>query len=1277
MGGKSKPFLKPKGNTHFGIQHYAGIVYYNITGWLEKNKDPLNDTVIDQLKKGTNKLVVLLFADHPGQSLEPDKSGGKKKTGGFKTVCSAYRGQLGSLMTVLHATHPHFIRCIVPNNTKTPGKVEADLIMHQLTCNGVLEGIRICQIGLPNRVTYPDFMNRYKILGAEQFNTIPDKKKAVAAVFDKLGLEAEKYRVGNTKVFFRAGVLGEVEEMRDDFLGRLISFLQAQIRGWKSRKWFKKAQTQRVNLIVVQRNLRKYMNIRTWLWYGFWQQLKPKLVVGREAKMLADLETAAVEAEEKVIIANEKNVKFGGENEVLIAEKNALLEALEESKGGAAQYLAKEEKLLSEKADVEGQLKDATNRLDNETEAKNALYQAMKKTEALVEKTKEDLEDMEAKLGAAQADKETKDAQLKNLGEEIAHQEELITKLNKEKKALLESNQRSAEDHQSIEDKCNHLTKLKGKLEQNLDELEDSLEREKKLRGDMEKAKRKVEGDFKLAQEAVSDLERNQKELENTLARKDSEVAALAAKIDDEALGTARVGKQAKELLARIDELEDDYKSEIAAKAKAEKAKQALARNVEEIGDRLDEAGGATAAQVELNKKREVELAKFRRDLEEMNIQHEAVLSSLRKKHNDAIAEMSEQVDYLNKMKARSEKDKETMRMEADDAKAALDALARDKAAAEKTAKQIQFNYNEIYTKLDETNRTLNDFDGMKKKLYVENQDLVRQLEEAELQYGTLSKLKLSLTNQYDDARKMADDESRDRASLLGKFRNLEHDIATMRAKLEEEADMKADLHRQLSRANADVQMYKAKYESEGVARAEELDAARLKLQARLDEAEQQIDALNFKNASVEKSKGRLEADLETIHIDCNRASAAAAAAEKKQKNFDKIISEWKIKVDDLALEYDNSQKEVRNYSTELFRIKACYEENLASFDSVKRENKNLGDEVKDLLDQIGEGGRNYHEVTKTWKRLEVEKEELAAALEEAEAAYEQEENKYMRGQLELTQIRQEVDRRIAEKDEEHENTRKTHVRAMESMQASLWAESKAKAEALKDKKKLESDINELEISYDHANKANADLQKHIKKLNAEYTEAHNKVLEQTKLASDYKEQYGIAERRGNALFGELEESKTLLEQSDRARRQAETDLADAHELYQNMYSENGLLTVAKRKLEGDLYTLHADLDEMLNEAKHSDEKMKKAIMDAARLSDELRTEHEHYQASYKELYTRYEENYANISKTSKQGYAKLEMRVKELEAALSDETNRYADCMKNYRKAERRIKEL
>merc|ERR1712128_211696 len=311
----AKPDPKPDPNAHFAIAHYAAKVSYNITGWLEKNKDPLNDTIVEMMKNGTNALVVECFVDHPGQPLKaPKDQGGAKKKGGGKTVSSFYKSQLEELMKTLMATEPHFIRCVVPNTHKQPGGVEPGLIMHQLTCNGVLEGIRICRIGLPNRLLYADFMNRYKILGAEQFNTIPDKKKAVAAVFEKLGVDKEKYRPGNTKVFFRAGVLGEVEEIRDDFLAKLISNLRAQIRGWKARKWFEKAKAQRTQLLVVQRNLRKFMSVRTWLWYGFWQQLRPKLVVGREQKMLDDLESAALMAEENVLIANEKNLEFGAKN---------------------------------------------------------------------------------------------------------------------------------------------------------------------------------------------------------------------------------------------------------------------------------------------------------------------------------------------------------------------------------------------------------------------------------------------------------------------------------------------------------------------------------------------------------------------------------------------------------------------------------------------------------------------------------------------------------------------------------------------------------------------------------------------------------------------------------------------------------------------------------------------------------------------------------------------------------------------------------------------------
>lgn len=169
--GKSSPFLKPKPPKpgcqagHFAISHYAGVVTYNITGWLEKNKDPLNDTVVDQFKKGSNLLMIEIFLDHPGQSGGADKdAGGKggrgKKGGGFATVSSSYREQLNNLMATLRSTHPHFVRCIIPNELKQTGLIDAKLVMHQLTCNGVLEGIRICRKGFPNRMNYPDFKLR-------------------------------------------------------------------------------------------------------------------------------------------------------------------------------------------------------------------------------------------------------------------------------------------------------------------------------------------------------------------------------------------------------------------------------------------------------------------------------------------------------------------------------------------------------------------------------------------------------------------------------------------------------------------------------------------------------------------------------------------------------------------------------------------------------------------------------------------------------------------------------------------------------------------------------------------------------------------------------------------------------------------------------------------------------------------------------------------------------------------------------------------------------------
>merc|ERR1711872_862391 len=459
------------------------------------------------------------------------------------------------------------------------------------------------------------------------------------------------------------------------------------------------------------------------------------------------------------------------------------------------------------------------------------------------------------------------------------------------------------------------------------------------------------------------------------------------------------------------------------------------------------------------------------------------------------------------------------------------------------------------------------------------------------------------------------------------------------------------------------------------------------KISARLEEAEQQIEQLNFKNVSLEKIKVRISSEYDAMYCEFQAAQGAAANADKKQKNFERVIAEWKLKVDDITRDVDASQLESRNYSAELFKAKAQYDESLEHLDVVRRENKQLSEEIKDLMDQICEGGRNLHDLSKNVKKVEIEREELQAALEEAETALENEENKVLKGQLELSQVKQEIDKRIHEKEEEFDATRKSHLKAVDNMQAAFEAESKAKAEALRQYAKYQADIHELKISYEHSEKANYDLNKTIKKVQLEIKDLQDKYMEEYNLASEYREQFSVAERRGNSLHGELEESRTLLEQSDRGRRQAEADLADTNEQYQDLYNQHNSLSIAKRRIESEYQTMSADLNDMVNDAKASEDKAKKAMVDAARLADELRAEQEQshnlatkkksLEAQYKDLQVKLEETETSALKSGKRAYAKLEERIHQLEQQFDEEVRKHSDAQKNLRKSERKIKEL
>merc|ERR1711992_33863 len=1020
--GKCGPFAKPQSktdkNAHFAVIHYAGTVSYNVTGWLEKNKDPVNDTVVDCLKRSGNALLVHLWRDHPGQSAPPKEEKGKKKKkgGGAKTVSSVYLVQLAELMGTLHRTEPHFIRCIVPNTHKQPLVVETELIMHQLTCNGVLEGIRVCMLGFPNRMLYPDFKSRYAILGAKEIASSSDNKVAVFALMDKVGFPREKFQLGHTKVFFRAGALAGLEEERDGIVLKLVRWMQGQCYGYNKRKVYQIKFDQRELMKVIQRNFRKYEALKNWGWFIIIQKTRPligQVNLGQELAILEEKAKSAYGAYEEQV--NTKK-RLEQENVDMEEEKKALMKQLEAEQGNLSEYTERQAKANAAKTMLEKGLVDAGNKL---VEMEANRQQAGLDKKALEGENviiKKDIADLEAAIQKLEQEKTNRNHVIRHLNDEIATVDEVINKLNKEKKHVSDNASKSVEDLQAAEEKVAHLNRIKSKLEMTLDDLNDQLGKEKRDRIDCEKARRRVEGELKVSQEAVADLERQKKDGELTIGRKEKDVAALASKLDDEQNLVSKVQKTIKDLQSRVEELEEELEAERQARAKAERQRSDLARELESLGERLNEAGGATHAQVELNKKREAEVQKLRKDLEEANISHEATLIGLKKKHQDAVSEMSEQIEQLSLLKSKIEKDKTSLMHEVQDVRAATDEVGRAKASAEKSGKNLILSLNEVNKKVEEATLTIGDFENAKRKLSAENADLLRQLQELENQANMLSKYKVQYATALEEAKRNTDNEGKDRASLLSKYKNLEHEVDGHREKLDEKCTEKDDILRQLSKATQEANMWMKKYKTEGVAKAEDIEMTKTKLQARLNEADVIIEQLTAKAAALDMAKDKVQSDIDDMAAQADQAQILNNQMEKKAKQFDKIVSDWKIKAESLSMDLDTAQKDCRNASSELFRIKNAYEEFILQLDEVRKENKLLSNEIKDIMDQISEGGRSIHEIDKIRKRLEAEKMELQAALEEAEGALEQEENKVLRAQLELTQVRQEIERRIAEK---------------------------------------------------------------------------------------------------------------------------------------------------------------------------------------------------------------------------------------------------------------------
>ncbi|XP_065271765.1 myosin-1B isoform X2 [Emys orbicularis] len=1294
--GKSNNFQKPKpakgkAEAHFALVHYAGTVDYNITGWLEKNKDPLNETVIGLYQKSSLKTLALLFAAYGGdaESGGGGKKGGKKKGSSFQTVSALFRENLNKLMSNLKSTHPHFVRCLIPNETKTPGAMEHDLVLHQLRCNGVLEGIRICRKGFPSRVIYADFKQRYRILNASAVpeGQFMDSKKASEKLLGSIDIDQTQYKFGHTKVFFKAGLLGLLEEMRDDKLAQLITRTQAMCRGFLMRVEFKKMMERRESIFCIQYNVRSFMNVKHWPWMKLYFKIKPLLKSAESEKEMANMKEEFEKTKEELAKSEAKRKELEEKMVTLLQEKNDLQLQVQSESDGLADAEERCDQLIKTKIQLEAKIKELSERAEDEEEMNAELTAKKRKLEDECSELKKDIDDLELTLAKVEKEKHATENKVKNLTEEMAVLDETIAKLTKEKKALQEAHQQTLDDLQAEEDKVNTLSKAKTKLEQQVDDLEGSLEQEKKIRMDLERSKRKLEGDLKLAQESTMDLENDKQQLEEKLKKKDFEISQFQSKIEDEQVLGVQLQKKIKELQARIEELEEEIEAERASRAKAEKQRGDLSRELEEISERLEEAGGATAVQIEMNKKREAEFQKMRRDLEEATLQHEATAAALRKKHADSTAELGEQIDNLQRVKQKLEKEKSELKMEIDDLASNMETVSKAKANLEKICRTLEDQLSEVKTKEEEHQRLINDLSTQRARLQTEAGEFSRQVEEKDTLVSQLSRGKQAFTQQIEELKRHLEEEIKAKNALAHALQSARHDCDLLREQYEEEQEAKGELQRTLSKANSEVAQWRTKYETDAIQRTEELEEAKKKLAQRLQDAEEHVEAVNSKCASLEKTKQRLQNEVEDLMIDVERSNAACAALDKKQKNFDKVLSEWKQKYEETQAELEASQKESRSLSTELFKMKNAYEETLDQLETLKRENKNLQQEISDLTEQIAEGGKAMHELEKVKKQIEQEKSEIQAALEEAEASLEHEEGKILRIQLELNQVKSEVDRKLAEKDEEIEQLKRNHIRAVESMQSTLDAEIRSRNEAMRLKKKMEGDLNEMEIQLSHASRLAAEAQKNLRNTQGVLKDTQIHLDDALRSQEDLKEQVAMVERRANLMQAEIEELRAALEQTERARKVAEQELLDASERVQLLHTQNTSLINTKKKLETDISQIQSEMEETIQEARNAEEKAKKAITDAAMMAEELKKEQDtsahlermkkNLDQTVKDLQLRLDEAEQLALKGGKKHIQKLEARVRELEGEVDNEQKRSADAIKGMRKYERRVKEL
>ncbi|XP_072207992.1 myosin-10 isoform X3 [Excalfactoria chinensis] len=1297
--GTHSKFQKPrqlKDKADFCIIHYAGKVDYKADEWLMKNMDPLNDNVATLLHQSSDKFVAELWKDVDrivgldqvtGITETAFGSAYKTKKGMFRTVGQLYKESLTKLMATLRNTNPNFVRCIIPNHEKRAGKLDPHLVLDQLRCNGVLEGIRICRQGFPNRIVFQEFRQRYEILTP---NAIPkgfmDGKQACERMIRALELDPNLYRIGQSKIFFRAGVLAHLEEERDLKITDIIIFFQAVCRGYLARKAFAKKQQQLSALKILQRNCAAYLKLRHWQWWRVFTKVKPLLQVTRQEEELQAKDEELMKVKEKQTKVEAELEEMERKHQQLLEEKNILAEQLQAETELFAEAEEMRARLAAKKQELEEILHDLESRVEEEEERNQILQNEKKKMQGHIQDLEEQLDEEEGARQKLQLEKVTAEAKIKKMEEEILLLEDQNSKFLKEKKLMEDRIAECTSQLAEEEEKAKNLAKLKNKQEMMITDLEERLKKEEKTRQELEKAKRKLDGETTDLQDQIAELQAQIEELKIQLAKKEEELQAALARGDEEAVQKNNALKVIRELQAQIAELQEDLESEKASRNKAEKQKRDLSEELEALKTELEDTLDTTAAQQELRTKREQEVAELKKAIEEETKNHEAQIQEIRQRHATALEELSEQLEQAKRFKANLEKNKQGLESDNKELACEVKVLQQVKAESEHKRKKLDAQVQELTAKVTEGERLRVELAEKANKLQNELDNVSSLLEEAEKKGIKFAKDAASLESQLQDTQELLQEETRQKLNLSSRIRQLEEEKNNLQEQQEEEEEARKNLEKQMLALQAQLAEAKKKVDDD-LGTIEGLEENKKKLLKDMESLSQRLEEKAMAYDKLEKTKNRLQQELDDLMVDLDHQRQIVSNLEKKQKKFDQMLAEEKNISARYAEERDRAEAEAREKETKALSLARALEEALEAKEEFERQNKQLRADMEDLMSSKDDVGKNVHELEKSKRTLEQQVEEMRTQLEELEDELQATEDAKLRLEVNMQAMKAQFDRDLQARDEQNEEKKRMLVKQVREMEAELEDERKQRALAVAAKKKMEMDLKDLEGQIEAANKARDEAIKQLRKLQAQMKDYQRELEEARASRDEIFAQSKESEKKLKGLEAEILQLQEEFAASERARRHAEQERDELADEIANSASGKSALLDEKRRLEARIAQLEEELEEEQSNMELLNERFRKTTLQVDTLNSELAGERSAAQKSEnarqqlerqnKELKAKLQELEGSVKSKFKATISTLEAKIAQLEEQLEQEAKERAAANKLVRRTEKKLKEV